>query len=241
MLWQKLLGANASGLKFVGGTSATQAANSGAGYTISLTSLTGGLGSAPAAGDIVIVATGWAYTTDGNPGVTTSGYTELCDLYAHSGADANFSVNWKIMGPTPDTNVSVTTSASTASAGHVTVIQVWRGVNQTTPIDVTTTTSTSTTASNPPNSPSITPVTRGCVILSCGLYAGNDSTAATLTTPSGMQNGVIASINASYSASAGIASYSDWISGAYDPAAWGISGTSSGSSSAAASVVLRPA
>lgn len=239
MLWQKLLGANASGLKFVGGTFATQASNSGAGYTISLTSLTGGLGSAPIAGDIVIVATGWAYNTDGNPGVTTAGYTELCDLYSNSSIDANFSVNWKIMGSIPDTNVSVTTSASTSGVGHVTVIQVWRGVNQTTPIDVTTT-STSTTGINPPNSPSITPVTRGCVILSCGLYA-RDSGAATLTTPSGMQNGVIASINASYSASAGIASYSDWISGAYDPAAWGISGASNSGSSAAASVVLRPA
>lgn len=241
MLWQKIISINKSSkLEYVGGSYATQGPNNGAGYTVSLTGLTGGIGTSPIQGDIVIILNGWGYTADGNPGVLTTGYTELCDLYVNATSDANLSVSWKIMGPTPDTSVFVASSASTATAGNVTVVHVWRGINSVTPIDVATTTAITVT-NIPPDSPSITPITNGCVILSCGLLAANSSTASTLSTPTGMSNGVTASINApSHSPSAGIASYSGWLSGAYDPAAWSASAIPSGSSSAAATIVLRP-
>lgn len=241
MLWQKLISINKnSTLEYVGGTYATQGPNSGAGYTVSLTGLTGGIGTAPIQGDIVIILNGWGYTADDNPGVLTAGYTELCDLYVNATSDANLSVSWKIMGPTPDTDANVKSSPSSNTAGNVTVVHVWRGVNPVTPIDVATTTTTATNIS--PDSPSITPITSGCVILSCGLLAASSSTASTLSTPTGMSNGVTASINApNHSPSAGVASYSGWLSGAYDPAAWSASAIPTGSSSAAATIVLRPA
>lgn len=82
-------------ISYVGGTMAKNN-NSNSAQTVSLTSLTGGSDSAPAVGDIIIVVIGQYGTVDYNLGISTSGYTEICDLYGNDAIDCNLSVNYKI-------------------------------------------------------------------------------------------------------------------------------------------------
>lgn len=223
-------------LQYVGGASGT---GTGATYSVSLTSLTGGIGSSAAAGDIVIVVTGWASTTDDNPGVTTAGYTELADLYSNDTNDANLSVSYKLMGGTPDTSVTVS-GPNSATNGGATVVHVWRGVHQTTPIDVTTTTASAQINGANANAPAITPVTAGAVVIACGGGTGPTTQAAPSATPSGLFNQVAVNGDGSTRDFYAVVASAAWTSGALDPATW-TAGTSSTSESwAAATVALRP-
>ncbi|EFK97466.1 hypothetical protein LDC_0496, partial [sediment metagenome] len=79
-------------IQFVGSTTASA---TNVAYDMSLTSLAGGIGSAPVDGDIIIVLNSAAYSANTNPGVASVGYTELADLYADDTTyDANVSVNY---------------------------------------------------------------------------------------------------------------------------------------------------
>lgn len=229
--------AQAATLTYVGGA---EASGNSANYDVSLTGLTGGSGSAALAGDLVIVATGFVSTADGNPGVSTSEYTEVADLYRSDTRCANFSVNWKIMGSTPDTSVSCNGSLL-GTNGAVCVVHVWRNANATTPLDVTTTTAVAGNASNP-NSPSIIPVTAGALIISTGLgtMAAVDNSVTAPTTPNTFTNQVDISVDPGNAATVGIASYLGWSSGAYDPGAWTNFTTSTSDSWAAATLAIRP-
>ncbi|MBI2030764.1 hypothetical protein HYT05_04020 [Candidatus Kaiserbacteria bacterium] len=226
--------AEAATLTYVGGA---EASGNSAAYNVSLTGLTGGIASAAAEGDLVIVSTGFVSTSNGNPGVGTAGYTELNDLYANDTRDANFSVNWKLMGVSPDTTVSCNGSGS-ASNGAVCVVHVWRGADQTTPFDVASTSATATNSAVP-NSPSITPTTSGAIVISTGLGTGS-AVDNSVTAPTGYSNKVDISVDPSSAATVGISSKS-WSSGAEDPAAWTTWTTSTSDSWAAMTLAIRPA
>lgn len=189
-------------------------------------------------GDIIIVATGFVSTANGDPGVGTAGYTEEADLYQNDTRDANFSINWKIMTSSPDSSVSCNGSGS-ASNGSVCVVHVWRGVDQGTPMDATVTTAQSNNASNP-NSPSINPTTSGAVAISAGLgtMAAVDNA---VTAPTGYSNQADISVDPGSAATVGIASKAWSGSGAEDPAAWTNFTTTTSDSWAAVTVALRPA
>lgn len=223
-------------LEYVGGVTAVNTAGTST-YSVSLTSLTGGIASSAAEDDIVIVVAGWTGNNDGDPGVTTSGYTELCDLVQNdSQGYANCSVNYKVMGAAPDTSVTVKGEAVANGGGCC--IHVWRGVDTATPIDVTTTTATGINA-RMVNSPAITPATSGCIILSAG-WSTEDSNPATpaLAEPSGFANKLQALARFGVGV---LGSYDGWSSGSYDPAHWGSSGFSGFDCWVAATVALRPA
>lgn len=178
MLWQKLMGANAvvaDPIQYVGGSVDPRAGTSG-NITVSLTSLSGGVATAPEAGDLVIVYFATGSTLDRN--LVVSGYTEITELYSNGVIDTNFVAAYKFMGATPDTTVTLTGGTlSTADAGTI-IVQVWRNVNATNPFDVTVQTSTLTTSvlANPP---SITSASKFAVVLAAGAGAGDLS----LSTP----------------------------------------------------------
>lgn len=225
----------AAGLVFVGGTSA---GGNGDAYTsISLTSLTGGIASAPAAGDFVLVVHGYSATSDFDVAIT--GYTELVDLYANDTEDANMAVAWKLMTATPDTSVTLS-QTGTGSDGAATVVHVWRGVHQTTPIDTTTQTATGID-DDTVDSPAITPVTAGAVVLSCGI-AAQDVGDAALTAPTGYtDNDIVKQGGTSSRMACAVIGSKVWSgSGAEDPGAWGGGTGGTDASWAAATVVLRP-
>ena len=224
-----------AGLTFVGKNSAT---GNSASFTVDLTALTGGISTSAAVGDLVIVADGWTGTTDGNPGVGTAGYTEEADLYSDDGFDANFSVNWKTMGGTPDSSVSCNGSGST-TLGAVCVVQVWRNAASTTPMDVTVVTSTLTNGAKPNCGP-ITPVTSGAHVICTVLATDDDNALPTVNAPTGYVNLVSAQVDPGSAVSGGMSSFA-WTSGAEDPGALGNWDTTNTNSSANVTLAIRPA
>lgn len=139
-------------------------------YSVDVTTLTGGISSSIAPGDLIVVATGFSSVGDGNPGVSSPTMTEVADLYANDTIDTNLSVSWMIAGSTPPTSITMSGTLG-SSYGNCAVISVWRGVDTSTPLDVTVTTATGTSSANA-NPPAITPATNGATILAiamCGV------------------------------------------------------------------------
>lgn len=243
MLWQKLLGANAAGgLKFVGGY-VEGFVGTTSNVTISLTSLTGGIASAPAADDLVIVYFATGSTADRN--LVVSGYTEIVELYSNDTFDTNLAVARKFMGATPDTSFTLTGGTINIDDAGSVAVQVWRGVDPTTPFDVTQTTATgiNSVLCDPP---AITPTTSGAVIVSGGAgswtlpgaagvtvqtYASPDLSAF-ITTGAIDTNRVVIGLG-----------YHVWTSGSFNPAQFTFSGSgdSTSNSWAAVTLALRPA
>jgi hypothetical protein len=127
--------------------------------------LTGGLDDTPTEDDLVIVSYGIESGSDIDVTISTGGYTEVADLYGNDSIDVNLGVFRKFMGAVPDTDVVVGATGGTANPGAV-VIQVWRGVDLTTPMDAAATTATGTNGGNP-DPPAITPSTTDAMIIVC--------------------------------------------------------------------------
>lgn len=211
-------------------------------YSISLTALTGGSGSAPIAGDVVVLVAGSLQGADTDLTVD-SGYIELADLFSPDNWSAGLYVGYKLMGPTPDIEITAINGNSTVSnGGQSGIAYVLRGVDPVNPIDVATTTATGIDSSTP-NAPSITPVTPGALVLACG---GSVGTAFIIppTYPASYSNGVYKHAAAEAESMAVIAS-KIWSSGAEDPAAFGVAQTEGAiydiyMAWCAATVALRP-
>lgn len=232
-----------SGIQYVGGvTGGTEGDDTATNnrVTLSLTGLTGGIGSSVAANDIIIVLNGTISTSDRDIGPVTSGYTEIADLYSSDDRDANLSFAYKVADGT-ETSVVLTGGSGSSNNPSVGIVQVWRGVSTTTPLDVTSTTATGTNTGRP-NVPSITPTTAGCVVLGMGVGTASDNTA--VLTASGLSN-VLAKNQGNptslLNTNGIIAAYKDWTSGAYDMAQFGGGSNDFGDSWCAVAVVLRPA
>jgi hypothetical protein len=240
MLATFLKGATAAGgIEFVGATALTFAGTT-SNVTVSLTSLTGGIASAPAAGDLVIIYFGTGSTADRN--LVVSGYTEIVELYSNDTFDTNLVVASKFMGGTPDTSITLTGGTLNTSDAGAVVVQVWRGVDQTTPLDVTETTATGINSAlcDPP---AITPVTNGAVIVSGGAGANNsvffDSNAG--YSSSDLTGFITRTANDTNDVTIGLG-YHVWTSGAFDPAQFTFAFSDSTSFSwAAVTLALRPA
>ena len=167
----------------------------------------------PLENDIVI----YGHASDGivSPGVQTTGYT---DIMTDTGtALPGHESGYKIMGATPDTVITFNqVSPREYTAG---VLQIWRGVDTSTPIDATPTTASG--GSGAPNSPSYTTVTNGALIFAIG-FLDDDNSAGIVTVPSGYSN-LLAHDNTSNTdnATSMIASKELATAGTDDPAEFG--------------------
>lgn len=209
---------------------------------VSLTSLTGGIDTAARTGDIVVGAVG--YCANGQQ----VGWDEndldkvlLVDgLWVNASRDTSLDVAYWIMGATPLTSVSY---AGTSSNGYAqaAVVLVYRNVSSTSPIDVTTTTASGSGTAYP-DSPAITPITPGSVVLAVGTCT-SDTSPVNKTGPANMGTFYQTkdSGNAITGCLTGIAVKYDWTSGSFDPAAWTGGESTASDSWAAATIVLRPA
>lgn len=224
-------------IQLVGGASGGLNNSSASTYNISLSALTGGIASSPSAGDIIIVVSGWASTTNGDPGVTTAGYTEIADLYSNDDHDVNMSVSYLVISGTPPTSVTVSASGVSGNNSAATV-GVFRGVDNTTPLDVTTTTATGFNGTDF-NPAAITPITSGAWVVATGMSAGLNS--GTYTAASGYTE--IADIGTGSSGTRNSSSgifYKAWTSGVEDPGTFTNSTGGTGASWASATIALRP-
>lgn len=200
--------------------------------------LTGGIASAPAARDLVIVTYGIGQTAAYYGSVVTAGYTMDSARYANDTYDASLTVSWKIMGDIPDTDVTVTGSGSTANAGCIT-IQVFRGVDVYTPLDVVSTGQVYGNQAHVVPSP-ITPVSADNVIFVTGA-------SATVVSSSYSNIGSYSGFVQIYTSdTTGILTGSGFITGqpagvAYTPAVWLASSSGTANSVATATMALRAA
>ena len=237
------MGAAGSGpkdIEYVGGAIAS-APNTTTDHSVSLTSLSGGVGTSAETGDLVVVYYGLATNgSNENLSFVTAGYTEVADLFANDSFAGELLVGYKVMGAIPDTSVTCNTPTSTTSWGPVMAVQVWRNVDAANPMDVTPTTATqsNTLLINPP---SITPITEGAVIISGGC-GGHDHQSSDTYSSFDLSNFLTLSGTQTYKPCVGMGSYSDWISGTFDPAEFTFSDlTSSSYSCVSCTLALRPA
>lgn len=231
--------AAATGIQLVGAKTATGFVTSPS--TVSLTDLTGGLASAPAAGDVVVVYLGTAGTVNPSPSISFSSvqYTNFVDTYIADTCSANLFVSYKVL-TSADTSVRLDGNSQTDAQGSWSAyISVWRGVDNTYPLDVATVTASaaSTVLANPP---SINPRTTGSYIIAgaSGAHTGGVATYSS----SDLTDFRSAGINASTTDSTIGGGYNQWTSGAFNPAAFTFSvGSSSTYSNVSATMALREA
>jgi hypothetical protein len=174
--------------------------------------------------------------------LTPSGYTAVGTVNQQSDTyDTNFLVSYKVMGATPDTSVTPPIGTSTAQ-GVTYVVYVFRGVDTTTPIDVTAqiTGGINTGVANPP---AITPSTAGAWIAAFGCSALSGTTLFTQPANMSATTNHFRTYNISATtqdSTIGGALYTSWASGAFDPDSFGGS-TATANSWSAATIALRPA
>ena len=205
---------------------------------VSLTDLTGGSDTAPSAGDFVVVYYGTGSNSTARAITVNSSYTNLTKIAANDTYDTNLVVGYKRMGSTPDTSVQVSGTLDTADAGAV-VVHVFRGVDETSPLDVTSITATGTDSvlCNPG---AITPTTAGAWIIAGG--AGAHIGGTEIYSSSDLTSFRTVGANDTYDVTVGAGLKTDWTSGPFDPAAFTWSDSSATSYSwAAYTIALRPA
>lgn len=195
--------------------------------------------------DLVIV--GYSIGGDSNKAMSVSsptGYIEVADLYANDSNDANLGVYYKIQGATPDSSVTVSGSAQ-ADESTAAVAMVFRGVDTTTPMDVTPTTATGIDSADP-DPPSINhnnPSGLWTVIVGASASAGGAAT--TYSFPTGYTTDAVSltSEDFPFDTTLGIGYRSSGVSDPEDPGIMTWSGFGSAQLSAswgAVTIALRP-
>lgn len=135
--------------------------------------------------DVVVIIGGISGQDGGsshNPGVSSAGWTEVYDEDHADNTRFSFSINWKVMGASPDSSAACRGGAGAGSDACAYVALAFRNVDTTTPLDTTSQVTESSGASTNPNPPSISPVTGGCAIIAA---AGGNVADTTITAPSG--------------------------------------------------------
>lgn len=226
-------------LQFVGQTSGS---GTGASYTVSLNgTLTNGIASSPSVNDIVIVISAFGNTAASAPAVSgnvNGAYIGLhTALHVNDTWDTEFRAFYEVQASV-DTTLTVT-RVNNAAYGGATVVQVWRGVDTSNPIDVTTVTSTITNASRV-GFAAITPVTAGAVIIAGA--AGTQGTTGSAFTGSANMTTANSIFSNGTTSDIGVLSsyYTAWTSGAFTPNTITGGATSTSSSGASATIALRP-
>lgn len=224
-------------IEFVGARSAGKAGASSGNTTLVLSSgLTGGTRDHVEEGDLVIGVyvshdTAAKLISDG-----TTAYTAIgSQVQADDTFNANLDVAYKFMGASPDASTTFGPSGGAASAAANAVL-VFSGVDQSTPLDVASTSALDVN-NGQPNPPSITPSTAGAVVVGVG---GAGFSSALTFTSSDLSGFTTAGGTDNNSCGVG-GGYSTWTSGAFNPAQWGGGTTNSQAAWAARTIALRPA
>lgn len=235
-------------IQYVGGTITGKAGAASGNSTIALDSgLTGGVGSAVQAGDLVVAYFAVGSTADRSLTISdgTTNYTLIdSERYANaSGFDTNLRVAYKFMGTTPDTTTTFGPTGSTSDSGMC-AVRVYRGVDPSSPI-ISATGGTSTSGDTNPDPGLSDPFVPGSVPIVVG--AGACATATAYTRPgdlSGWQSAAQAGTN---DVVAGAGHDLGYVTGArptdatYNPMKWYGGSANFGESSAYVSFSLRQA
>lgn len=206
-------------------------------------------------GDCVIVALGQAWRREtvsaANLAVkdpSAAAYTAMhsADRQANGSYDLNVLVQYKFMGATPDSYVTLPAIVDN-DAGMTATVIVLRGVNDSTIADIAAVLTTGTGAGTP-DCGSITSTVDGSYILAIGFTGFNwngTGTEAVYTTPSGMDGIVTVMENGrnywENGCISGLAYYEQATAGAYNPAAFGGGAGWAGAIHIGVTLVIPPA
>jgi hypothetical protein len=235
MLSTFLAGASTTPLEFVGGY---QLGFVGTTSDVTITfggNLTGGSDASAQPNDLVIVYFGTG--ANGNENLIVAGYTEVVELFADDTYSTNLAVAYKFMGSTPDTTLVLTGGTRGVLDAGAVALQVWRNVDQVTPLDVVSTTATgiNSVLCNPPQ---ITPTSMGAYVVAGG--AGAHAAGVRTFASSDLDGFTSVGSQDTYDVTIGLG-YKPWVSGAVDPATFSFSGTNSTAYSwAAVTLAIRP-
>ncbi len=225
-------------ISYVGGQVA--GVTGGTGTTLVNFALTGGLAATPIAGDLVIVTAvvGSAARNAAQAVTTPTGYIALGQLnQAAATADTSMNVSYKMLTSIPDTSVTIPATGNNAD-GQGYTIQVFRGVDNISPMDVTAV-SAGGTATGRPNPGSITPITAGAWIVICG--GGAAGTGANYVAPANFTTNFLTAFGADTTdGMVGSGYWTGWTSGAVDPATYTGGTTAATDSWACYTLALRP-
>ena len=204
-------------IQYVGGKSFTNPVAGGSGGTLSLTDLTGGIASSPAAGDLVVAI--YMTGTETVRSITiTPEYTTVLGLNRISTRGTNFVMYRKIMGSTPDTTLTYSGTGSSTDSGVI-LVQVWRGVDQNYPLTPYYANNNGVN-SGLADPPSFLPLTTNTVVIAGGSGSANGSAPQNPYTSSDLTNFLSSNtINATHVGQVGIG-YQTWSSGVVNPAAF---------------------
>jgi YD repeat-containing protein len=196
-------------------------------------------------GDLVVVSLCRRATSSTSPVIgSPTGYSPVySNVYANGSTDdTNLISYYKFMGATPDTSVTITTTGVSNTQAYV--VEVYRGVDQTTPFDGVAPASATALGIASPDAPAITPSSPGAWVVAVGGAVGatGGTTTTALTNPSNMSTATNQfATGTNDRAEVGMTLKTDWASGAFDPGGFGGGSTGSQGSVAAASFVLKPA
>jgi len=233
--------AKGKGIAYVGGYKTSRGGSTG-GYTQTFIPLLGGIDTGPRAGDLVIVTVvvgsqGRNPTLHITAPTTYSRLTQLnasTDLY-----DTSLQVSYKFMSTTDFHTYFTLPSTGNVDDSECCTVQVFRGVDQSSPFDVTSVSATGINTGRPNPGP-ITPITPGAWVVICG--GGSAATGAIYTAPTNFTDGFLTRTQVDVNDSmVGSGYWSGWASGAVDPAAYTGGSTSTDGSWAAYTIALRPA
>lgn len=228
-------------LQYVGGTSGAGTSN---GYTVSLNgTLTGGIASSPAAGDIVVVFSGFANNASSAPNVSgnnSGAYTPATAAqHVNDTWDTEFRSFYQVMGGTPDTSLTITRTTN-AAYGGATVVQVWRGADATTPF-IGAATPASGNNGNACNPPSYDPAVTGAIVIAGGAGTLAAAAASAYTGFSGASNFIVRRADGTTADIAVAMGSFAYAGSAIDPPALTGQTTSTSASWAGVTLALRPA
>lgn len=229
------------GIQYVGGAMAKVGLATN--FPLSFATLTGGIDTAPRPHDIAVVYTGIAAGSILTAGIDTgvsSGWTEEANPSGNDARDVRLRNAYKIMGATPDASVTCL-AGNNASYSSMALVMFFRGVHQTTPIDVATVPASATNGAAI-NSNSITPVTAGACVISGGMNTATGTPTDITAGPTGFTNLLTDKQDTgSVDANIAMAIQLGWASGAVDPSAFTGATTDVNDAMAAITMALRPA
>lgn len=200
-----------------------------ANQTFSIASLTGGIGTTPQTGDLVVLLRA---SDDSTTSLAVSGYTQNVDRGVNTTLrDASLYVAYRLMGATPETSLSLYTPPS---ENTVTIAMVFRGVDPTTPLDATGASAIFT--NGVPDPPAVTTATNNAVSV---VLAASSSGVTAVTSPTGYSTSVARAQGTRLAGYACFRTVSP--AGLENPAAFGGITPTTNYAAAAATILLRPA
>lgn len=236
--------------EFVGRYAESSTLAVGGGFVgITLNALVDGIDTHPSQGDLIVV--GLAIGSQENVGLSASSirnqagtvnYTAPTSaIYANDSFDASLLVGYAFAGATPDSSVTIQPGAF-AHVAYTMMIEVWRGVDPTTPLDVSVVTSSGTNTGLP-DPGAITPADTRSKILCFAVGASTDaSTPAALTATGFSSYDTVQQQGGTNRASTStLWGHLDWSSPGVDLPLFGGGSNTTSDSWAAMMLALRPA